>query len=239
VQPAGVGHDTPVSAVLLLAAGLGLGTIERVVPFQCSTSVFPPAVQLCALRHATPTSSVSSDPLTEGVGRIVQVLPFQCSARVVLAPASDFASMPTATQFVALEHETVVRTASGIPAGAALGTTDHFVPSQCSISVTLEKLGPVVADDPTATQFVVLVHVTALRDGSTPPFGFALAAKRQLDPSQRSMSVPLESPPTATQSVGVAHDTPARLPFGGPAGLTLGMIDTSPCPRRPVPRSWR
>ena len=128
------------SAVSLPPAGLGLGTTVTDFPFHCSTSVLPPlavvypptATQLCALRHDTPTSSVSSDPFTAGVGTIVHAVPSQRSASVALEPRSDLASIPTATQLFALEHETVVRIASGAPLGAAAGTTDHLVPSKCS-----------------------------------------------------------------------------------------------------------
>jgi hypothetical protein len=40
LQFVSLGHDTPLSRADVAPVGLGLVTIDQVVPFQCSTNVF-------------------------------------------------------------------------------------------------------------------------------------------------------------------------------------------------------
>jgi len=112
VQLLAVGQDTPQSPVRLpdcALAGLGVGWIAQVLPFQCSASVwntpmagalFPTAVQLAGEEQAT-AARLASGFAGLGVRWAVQVLPFQCSARVSWLPSGGTGSWrPTAVQLV-------------------------------------------------------------------------------------------------------------------------------------------
>ena len=106
---------------------------------------------------------------------------------------------PTAKQLVALVHVTALSATSVPPVGVGLGMIDHLVPSHRSIRVVAAiVVAPKVAAEPTAKQLVVLVHVTAPSSAS-PPLGLGLVTKFQLVPFQRSINVPLRSPPTPKQ----------------------------------------
>jgi hypothetical protein len=108
-------HRTPSSSERTAPLTLGLGAIDQVDPFQCSTSVMsfvpefvkPTASQLVALRHAMSWSSESVAPLGFGMLAMLQVLPFQCSTNVVRNDPEI--SVPAAKQFVGLTHATLAR----------------------------------------------------------------------------------------------------------------------------------
>jgi hypothetical protein len=85
-----LGHDTPLRLLLVAPFGLGLVTIDQLVPFQCSTNVLvvepvvelPTAKQLVVLRHATPLK-LAAESLGLGLATIDQLVPFQCSTNVL------------------------------------------------------------------------------------------------------------------------------------------------------------
>jgi hypothetical protein len=126
-------HATPLSEAEVDPLGFGLGTVDQVVPFQCSTSVmFPPplyaeptALQLVALGHETLESP--EFPIEFGLATMDQPVPFQCSASVLTAPVllTDF---PTALQLVALEQATPDSRLSLAPVALGLVIVDHVVP---------------------------------------------------------------------------------------------------------------
>jgi hypothetical protein len=85
-------HATSLSEAKVYPLGFGLGTIDQVVPFQCSTNVrdtpplalLPTALQLVALGHATLAST--EFPLEFGLATMDQLVPFQCSTSVFTVP---------------------------------------------------------------------------------------------------------------------------------------------------------
>ena len=85
----------------------------------------PTARQPAPATHETPDSPLPIAPLGFGPTTSDQRLPSQCSADATAPnPAS---SPPTATQYVALEHETPRRLLSG-----SVTATDHLVPFHAS-----------------------------------------------------------------------------------------------------------
>src|ERR1700730_2292988 len=91
VQAVAVLHDTPFRKLLTAPAGLGVGWIFQLLPFQRSASVTrvpeplpesPTAVQAVAAVHDTPIRKLPVAPVGLGVGWIAQLLPFQRSASV-------------------------------------------------------------------------------------------------------------------------------------------------------------
>ena len=101
------GHATLLSRLEVAPVGLGLVTIDHVVPFQRSMSVFvvvavselPTAMQLVTAAHFTPDSRLAVAPGGLAVVTVAQNAPFQRIANV-LAPRT-----PTAWQLVAPEQE--------------------------------------------------------------------------------------------------------------------------------------
>jgi len=69
--------------------------------------------------------------------------------------------VPTAKQFVAVVQETLVRLLRVLFEGLGLGTMLQLLPSQCSTNV--ERDPESGSENPTAKQFVVLVHDTPVR----------------------------------------------------------------------------
>jgi hypothetical protein len=75
-------------------AGLGVGWIAQVLPFQCSASVTrapaapeePIAVQFVEVVHDTPDKLLFWAPAGLGGGWIVQAVPFHVSANAVSTP---------------------------------------------------------------------------------------------------------------------------------------------------------
>ena len=143
--------------------GLGVVTIDQVLPFQCSARVLtkrpalakPTAQQSEVPVHAT-AERLSSEGLGFGVVTIDQALPFQCSASVTFAPGKSLT--PTAQQSEALTHATP---RSWLPwPGLGLGVVmiDQALPFQCSASVSAPK--PLTTEVPTAQQSEVPVHAT-------------------------------------------------------------------------------
>ena len=129
--------------------------------------------------------------------------------------------MPTAKQFVALEHETLCRTVEVAPAGFPLGTIDQFVPFHRSIKLFVVVL---VDDDPTAKQLVGLAHETPF-SVATMIAGSMLGLGRLTHalPFHRSntgrVTAPPKESPTAKQLVVAGHATARsslrEAPVGG------------------------
>jgi hypothetical protein len=97
------------------------------------------------------------------------------------------------------------------PAGLGLGTTDHDVPFQRSISVALSELLVGVVR-PTAKHVVALAHATSDSSLCRAPTGSVLGTIDQLVPFQCSRSVnsfvPLVRDPTAAQNEPPEHPRP-------------------------------
>src|SRR5271170_335097 len=105
----------------------------------------------------------------------------------------------------------------------ALGTSDHFVPSEVSTSAWCPlavSLVPTAAHEPQRT------HETPSSSERVLPPGFGLSRMDQSLPSQDSTRVPLPARPTATQRSALTHDTPFRW-VDPPAPLGLGTNDHS------------
>jgi hypothetical protein len=160
-------HATPFSELNVAPPGLGLGTIDQLVPSQCSTNVvagvltlaceLPTAKQLVVLGHATPFRRLIAAPAGLGLGTIDQLVPFHRSTNVVVAPLAS--ELPTAKQLVGLVHATSESVDPVVAAtGAGTGTTTQLAPFQ---RWPIKCLGEV--DLPTATQLVLLAHATAAR----------------------------------------------------------------------------
>jgi hypothetical protein len=126
-------HETLMSW-LKLVLGLGASTTDHVVPSQDSTSVCsiwpfaycPTATQSLTFTQEMPESSLKV-VLGSGLGSTDQVVPSHLSMRV------NVPTEPTATQSVALKHDTFESSSFG--PGFGLGERDHSDPSHVSMSV--------------------------------------------------------------------------------------------------------
>jgi hypothetical protein len=96
--------------------GLGLGTIDQAVPFQCSIRVCsmvepdssqePTAQALDADRSSTPLKLAVPVPAGTGTATLDQAVPFHCSASGLLAATS---LVPTAHALVVLAADTAAK----------------------------------------------------------------------------------------------------------------------------------
>jgi hypothetical protein len=154
------------------------------------------------------------------MGLITQLVPFHRCANVRQLFAAMY--VPTAKQFVALEHETAFRIVELAPAGLGLGITDQLPPFHRSIKLFV--VVP-VEYEPTAKQVLTLAHATPFREatmlaGSTLGLGWVAHAV----PFHRSRSgrvtVPPKELPTAKQLVVDGHDT-ARSSLREPPGAAI------------------
>jgi hypothetical protein len=166
-------HDTPPSPALVEpSVGLGLPTIDQLVPFQRSTNVCiaevvekkPTAKQLDVLGHDTPSRAEPVAPPGFGLATIDQLVPSQRSTNVFWPGPL---AAPTAKQLVVLAHDTPFSSDSFSPVGFGLATTDQLVPFQWSTSVARPP--------PTAKQLVVLGHDMLPKEPFGGPNGFGLA----------------------------------------------------------------
>ena len=158
-------HDTPTKKLELV--GLGLLTIDQVVPFHCSTRESsrespkePTAKQLAAFAHDTPKKMLVALPEPLGLATIDQLVPFHCSTNVTTAELLN--SRPTAVQSVVVGHDTLLRMFSSAPGSFGLVTIDQLVPFQCSTNVSSKVP---FTSSPTAKQLVVLGHETLSSSG--------------------------------------------------------------------------
>jgi hypothetical protein len=102
-------HATPYRMTAFVPVGLGLVTIDQLVPFQCSTNVLvpepldekPTAKQLVVLGHETPYKTTKFAPVGWGLATIDQLVPFQRCSKVDAA-----GPLLTAKQLVVLAHDT-------------------------------------------------------------------------------------------------------------------------------------
>jgi hypothetical protein len=122
-------HATPRRTLEDTPVGLGLDTIDHIVPSHRSTNVavtepvdeLPTATQLVALAHATPPIVVPVAPAGTGIDTNDHLDPSQRCA-INPTPAND---VPTATQLVALAHATPYKEPRCGPGGLGLSCTDH------------------------------------------------------------------------------------------------------------------
>jgi hypothetical protein len=108
----------------------GVFTIDQVFPFQRSAPELPTAKQLVTLVHDTAPA-----PNRGGVFMIDQALPFHCSTSASPAVAMLGWEKPTATQNVALTHDTPSRSLIAEPTWFGLRTMDQVFPFQRSVNV--------------------------------------------------------------------------------------------------------
>lgn len=215
-------HDTPLRAVCVAPAGLGVGWIDQLVPSQPSANalglMLPTTVQAVLEVHDTPLKELEA-PNKKGVVWIAQLLPFQPSATPSVSPLKSKTESPTTTHAVADTHDTPQSQSSSEP-GVGVGWVDHLPPSQRSANVANWPFGP--GPYPTATQAVADAHDTALRPlGPSSGVGWS----DHLDPFHRATVVPTPKketspsvkgpPPTAVHAFSDVHDTPlAFMPSG-------------------------
>ena len=135
MQLVGLVHDTPFRVDEDEPLGVGVATVDHVVPFQWRANgaapFDPTAMQLAAAEHDTARRcfDVSASPLV-----IVHTEPFHRSTST-----RSVSPLPTAVQFVAVQQETASSDAFWL-GGFGLGTIDHDVPFQRSVSVFTEPL---------------------------------------------------------------------------------------------------
>jgi hypothetical protein len=106
------------------------------------------------------------------------------------------------------------------PVGAGTVAIDHDVPFHCSTSGTVAVA---VVADPTATQFVLLVHVTPENWEAVEEDGSGGLAVDHAVPFHCSIRSALFASPTAAQNVVPTHDTPDRFAPLGAAGVVTGV----------------
>jgi hypothetical protein len=115
----------------------------------------PAAVQRAA-RQDVPARVLPREPVGLGLGMTVHPVPFQWVTSVEADP-EPLLQVPTATQSVALAHETELSRLNVHPAGFATGTIVHVLPFHRS-----DKLAPGLCSHmPTAMHDDALVHDTA------------------------------------------------------------------------------
>src|SRR5262249_20600406 len=153
--------------------------------------------------------SVDDESWGAGVGNRAQRAPFHCSLSGC-SRIGPYVAYPTATQFVASEHDTPNSRLSLVPASLGLGTTTHPEPSQRSVSVMASSCAS--RELPTAQHVDALAHDTSLRKLAVAPVGSAGGIRLQLAPSQcMATGGPVTNDassvsPTARQLVALAHE---------------------------------
>jgi hypothetical protein len=197
--------------------GLGVGTMDQMLPFHCSIKVWPvpplwlklslkPTVQQsAALRQATPERLLVCEVVL-GVGTMDQALPFQCSIKVCCREVFPLGTVavPTAQQSEASTQATPERLlACGLLLG--VGTTDQALPFQCSATLPL----PVRAE-PTAQQSELVTQVTPERMLCCDALGLGVVMMDQESPLAPAVGLEL-SAPTTTPLARSAPAIPNRM----------------------------
>jgi hypothetical protein len=115
--------------------GFGLGTVDQVLPFQCSISVrsvllrgvvVKPTAQPSVRLRSTTLRMVGLRPAGDGIVAAVHLVPFQCSPNSVLVMPRIL--LPTARALLAAGAETATRLSSttpfcsGLTPGLGVGT---------------------------------------------------------------------------------------------------------------------
>jgi len=158
-----------------------------------------------------------------GLATIAHAVPFHRSISVFASRTELEVELPTAKQFVALEHVTATRTLEAALATFGLTMMDHDDPFQRSTSVLTVELD---SADPTAKQLVPDGHHTPLRPALVAPAGLGTVTIDHAVPFQRSANGVAEKgpsiEPTAMQLVAVAH---ATLRNPEPFWLVVAWID--------------
>jgi hypothetical protein len=217
-QLVAVVHDTPLTATAAAPLGVGLATIDQVVPFQrsmstCGAELFadlPTAMQLDTVEHEMPARFAETAPAGIGMLTIDQLVPFHRSTSGRCAQHVAGAE-PTAKQLVVLAQETAESELSDVD-GFRLVEVLQLVPFQRSMMAC--ACSEVVDAVPTAKQPAVVAHETELRAYDQYPAGFVVGTVDQVLPFQRSANVAnpdafVNAVPTATQFVDVGHVTAA------------------------------
>jgi hypothetical protein len=122
---------------------------------------------------------------------------------------------------VAVPHVTPLKLLAIVPAGAGVIVIDQPPPFHTSIRRRTDD--PETAS-PAARQRVAVGHEMLVRLAPVAPPGFGLVIIDQLDPFQRSTSVPRPEP-TAKQLVALRHVTPVSSVCATFAGFGLATID--------------
>src|SRR5215469_5874406 len=162
-----------------------------------------------------------------GLGTTAQETPFQCSTRVLalIWPVEKF---PTAQMSRADRALTPDRKVCPNWPGLGLGTIVHFVPFQCSTSVTVGPELPVGVkwkSSPTAQMLAGETTATALSTSS--PGRLGLRTSRHLTPFQCSISVRSGKEPWSPTAHTFVAEIAAPLPkppTSRPAGWTTGTF---------------
>jgi hypothetical protein len=178
----------------------------------------PAAVHAVGETHDTATR-LSREWEWLGLGTIDQRVPFQDSMSVFsdLFP-KPVAENPAAMQTFGETHETPLKPLSA--RGLGLGTIDHRVPFQDSMSVSSCPL--LVTEYPAAVHAAAETHETPRRSELGPGLGLGTTDHRV--PSQDSIRISfcLLEYPAAVHAVAETHDMPLRV---SPLGLRLGTTD--------------
>jgi hypothetical protein len=120
--------------LVVYAGWIGLGRIEKLVPFHSSATVVdgagepPTAKHFVVLRHDTPLKKTPLKAGGLGLGTIDQLLASHLSANV-----EGVASLPTAKQLCELGHVTPCR--SLVPVRLGLATPPQLLPFHRSTNV--------------------------------------------------------------------------------------------------------
>src|SRR5215475_10905524 len=178
--------------------GVGTGTTDQAVPFQCSASgraslPWPTAQTLAGLKSATSYSDASLPWLAaSGVGTMVHAAPSQCAARVSWLAALITFVLPTAQASFGPLAETPSRRSSWRTM-FVVGACCHCVPFQRSAKICAPASSPTPGNWPTAQASVAVRAETALRVvtdgltlGTTVQVGVAAAAV----PASRASEAP-------------------------------------------------
>jgi hypothetical protein len=126
-------HDTLLKKAPCDPVGFGVDFTVHVVPFHCSPSVTPEALdptdeQAKGEVHET-ENSAAPGLCAVGADWIVHFVPFQRAASV------PWSVCPTASHAVDETHETPIRTPNCAPGGFGVDCTDQVEPFHCSTSV--------------------------------------------------------------------------------------------------------
>jgi len=146
----------------------------------------PTAKQLVELVQAIEENPLNVAPGGLGLATTVQEVPSQCSTSVRWI-SGIVKNSPTATQLVALVHETPVNWLRCAPGEFGLATMLQLLPFHCSTKV--RPIPDPGMKRPTATQRVEPAHDTSNNSVDAAVAGFGLATIVHELPFHRSMSV--------------------------------------------------
>jgi hypothetical protein len=203
-------------------AGVGVGWMSHLVPFQASARV--PALEFPAAMHAdadTQDTPFKPPPPCGGLGVawMVHLAPFHASASV--PPLNP----PTAVQADGEAHDTALRPAPP-PGGLGVVWICQAAPFHRS---TRAWEAPAMVLDPTAVQAEDVLHATPSSAANVDRGGFGVRKMRHLVPSHRSARLApcpdaATCAPTAMHEFTAVHDAQNSWPVGI-SGLGLGVTD--------------